>query len=182
MFKTLLSTFFLLLQCSPAEAAKKYIFTATNNTVKWSADATPGFLRITGDNGVALGEVSVDQGKFAGELSVDVRAFKTHSAYVPNAADDLRDQHMHEKYLESAKHPTATLKLIKVILDQDQFEGELTIKGVKSNVKGAVSLQGDNLKVIFKTSLANYPIGAPSYKGLTVANEVEITVNADFKK
>lgn len=133
-------------------------------TVRFAAKGNPGFLRIDGEGGKVQGSVTEDAGNTTGELTVELKDFKTGIS--------LRDEHMRDKYLEVAKFPLATLKLKSVT--GETWTGDLTLKGVTKPVSGKVS--ADKIAT-FKVNLEEYPIGVPSYLGVTVAKEVEVVVN-----
>jgi polyisoprenoid-binding protein YceI len=101
----------------------------------------------------------------------------------------LRDTHMHEKYLEVAKYPTAVLAVpragIKFPTDGASVEasapGTMTIHGASRPVtfhykalrKGtAYDVQGD-----VHVNMNDYGISVPTYLGITVKPPVDITVS-----
>lgn len=144
--------------------------------VEFKATGKPGFLKITGQKARLSGEARRDAGSFSGEFHVDLTALKTGM--------DLRDEHMRDRYLEVGKFPTATLKLIaqKFALDGSEatIDGLLTIKGQEHPVKVLATLQESDGHVTgdasFKIKLSDYPVGVPSYLGVTVAADVEVLV------
>ena len=154
--------------CFPL-SAQTYIFHKDNNKLTWKASGSPGALSIIGTGGVVEGTLVKEKGEYKGELSVDVRAFKTDV--------EKRDEHL-QGYLQSDFYPKATLKLTKVDLKTDQFEGLLTIKGIEKPVSGQVSYQRNNFKAIFKLKLSDYPIGKVKYLGVGIDDIVEVEVNA----
>lgn len=142
--------------------------------VTWKAKAIAGLMTIAGEGGKVDGTVEVGaDGKAAGELVCDVGAFKT--------GIDLRDKHLHEKYLGSGK---AMLKLDSVKATAEDFDwtGQLTIKGETKPVKGKGRLKGDDLWAKFDVKLTDYPaIGAPAWEDVAVADLVVVVVNAKAK-
>ena len=91
----------------------------------------------------------------------------------------LRDRHMKEKYLEAGKFPEATLTLAKQTLPKNgsaPFEGELELHGVKKKVSGTAELLdgGKAVKASFPVSLKDYAITAPSFAGISVADQVNV--------
>lgn len=159
---------------STASLADTYTFTKTNNRVAWVAVGTPGFLRINGVGGASEGTLTTAAGRVSGDLTVSLDSYRT--------GVELRDKHMKEKYLEVAKFPTAKLSLT----DQPLTEGKessadalLTIKGVTKPVKLTYTLTGKALTAKFKINIKDYPsLGVPSHLGVTVADEVEVKVDA----
>jgi polyisoprenoid-binding protein YceI len=100
----------------------------------------------------------------------------------------LRDTHMHEKYLESEKYPTAELSVprqgVKFPGDGETVNatspGTLTLHGKSQPVtlhykavrKGkATDVQGD-----VHINMNDYEITTPSYLGIKVQPQVDITV------
>ncbi len=143
----------------------------------------PGFLKINGEGGQVLGQAIIKEEanqkpQLSGEFTVNLAAVKT--------GIKLRDEHMHKKYLETEKFPTAVLKLEPVAItgsgsQEIEFSGSLTIKGVSKEVRGTVKLDfssdgksasGDAL---IKANLNDFPIGMPTYLGISLAEELEIS-------
>jgi polyisoprenoid-binding protein YceI len=149
-------------------------FTKSNNTVSWHAVGTPGFLRIDGKGGAAEGVLNTAISKVSGVLTVALSDYKTGIS--------LRDEHMKSKYLDVGKYPTAKLE----IKDQPYAEGVegkmagvLTLKDVSKPVTISFKVTGKKVSANFKINIRDYPsIGVPVYLGVTVADEVEITVDA----
>lgn len=142
-------------------------------TVEWNARSTLGIVNIHGTRGAIAGKVEVAaDGTATGTFNCDLTPTTTDN--------DLRDEHLHTKYLETKKWPTATLVLDPVkVGDKFDWKGQLTIKGETKPVAGTAWLKGDELKAEFQVSLAAYPaIGVPEWKGVTVAKEVDVTVKA----
>jgi polyisoprenoid-binding protein YceI len=101
----------------------------------------------------------------------------------------LRDSHMHEKYLESDKYPLAELSVPRQGV---KFPGEG--ESVESSSPGTLTLHGKSQAVTFhykavrkgnatfqveggvRINMNDYGIATPSYLGITVKPEVDITV------
>ena len=145
------------------------------------ATGSPGFLRITGEGGKVSGlsTVSQDGTRVSGDFAVDLTALVTGIS--------LRDKHMKEKYLETQFHPKALLKLSDVAIPaigespgEVSFKGDLTLKGVTRPVSGRGSLRRVDGKLLvaaeFPVTISEYPIGVPSWLGVTVAETVHISV------
>jgi polyisoprenoid-binding protein YceI len=101
---------------------------------------------------------------------------------------DLRDGHMHGKYLESAKYPTAELVVPRAGL---KFPADGAT--VNASAPGTMTLHGQSKPVNFhykatrqgKTyavqgevhvDMRDYGIATPSYLGITVKPQVEVAV------
>ncbi len=144
--------------------------------VNFEAEATPGFLRISGEGGKILGKLKESKGKVSGELTVSLDDFKTGIS--------LRDSHMKEKYLEVKKYPQAKLKL-KGIDSSDgdhEFSADLTLHGKTNPIKGKYTLKTDgkkrSLRAEFSIIVTDFNIPVPSYQVLTVAKEVKVIIDA----
>ena len=162
MKKFLVALFLMGSLASAAPVAVK------SSSVSFTATGNPGFLTIEG-HGANLSnlDLKTKDGAVIGEVSVDLRVLTTDM--------DLRDEHMHEKYLETKKFPKGKLKFTGM---NGAFIGDLTLKGVTKKVSGKYSLKGNSLKASLKLNLKDYPIGVPSWLGVTVAETVEIKVEA----
>lgn len=100
----------------------------------------------------------------------------------------LRDEHMKEKYLEVGKYPISELKLDHMELTQTSgknmpFHGVLKLHGVERPVEGSFDLEQTyehrtNIKAEFSVRLSNFGIEIPHYLGITIADEVKLTVVA----
>ncbi len=170
----LLATVFLAMS-SPAIAIDMYQFNDSDNSVTWVAVGNPGFLEIEGEGAKVKGDVTVTPAGYVGTLAVELKGYKTGIG--------LRDEHMHAKYLESAKYPTAELKLDAGNSGKSgKFCGVLTIKGVGKPICGDAQVTdegaGRRVKAKFKVNVKDYPIGVPSYLGVTMAETVDVTINA----
>jgi polyisoprenoid-binding protein YceI len=170
----IVSMYLLFLSC-PALAGEWHPKQSPNK-VSWTAVGSPGFLRINGEGGKVQGMLADKSGNIAGSLWVALDAYKTGS--------ETRDEHMHEKYLETKKFPKAKLELNPVSFagGKRSFTGKLTIKGETKPVKGWISFQqGQNavhIKAGFDVAISDYPaIGVPSWLGITVADKVEVSVD-----
>lgn len=140
--------------------------------VEFHAVGSPGFLKIDGKGGKAVGTVTVNGGVATGHFQLALDDFKTGIG--------LRDRHMREKYLETSKWKDAFFDLDawKVTSTSSQFSGKLTLKGKVEPVFGTAVLTKDGiLRAEFEIDLADFPIGVPSHLGVTLAETVTVTVN-----
>lgn len=103
----------------------------------------------------------------------------------------LRNKHMKEKYLETQKWPTTRLVLSKMNLPQGfqqetyeaaniPFEGLLSLHGVEKRVSGVGSLKKKRNELRanfeFKFPLAQFGIETPTFMGVSVTQDVTVTV------
>jgi len=142
------------------------------NKVTWLATGNPGFLEIDGRGGWVAGDLSDDGGMFSGQFSVEMDKFKT--------GQDLRDDHMKNKYLEVKKYPTATFVLDPVKSGKSfDVKGKLTLHGVTKDITGQATMKkqggSDVVTVTTTIKLTDFKIDVPSWLGVTVAENVKIT-------
>jgi polyisoprenoid-binding protein YceI len=167
-----------------AKAATQYEVIETGSSVGFLAVGKPGFLKIRGEGGSVKGTAEVEAGAFKGTFNAKLPAIKT--------GIDLRDEHMHEKYLETGKFPEAILSLSEVTFDSGNagkcsFKGQLTVKNVAKDVQGTCNidgLDGDTVSVKASTeiNIEDYPIGVPSHLGIKVADKITISTEFQAKK
>lgn len=146
--------------------------------VVFEAVGKPSFLKIKGQGEGPAGEVQLAP-QVQGNFKFKMDTLKT--------GIDLRDQHMKEKYLQVAQHPTAELKIEEVQnfdpAKESQslpFKGQLTIHGVQKPVAGTVDIAKSDksykVKAAFETKISDYAIDIPSYSGIIVADAVKVSV------
>jgi polyisoprenoid-binding protein YceI len=106
----------------------------------------------------------------------------------------MRDRHMKEKYLETAKFPKAEFALTELkvpealqkgdgVAKEIPFKGTLTIHGVSQPVIGVAKMERSGGKAEFEfafgTKIPAHKIDLPSFMGVTVAEDVQITVEVE---
>ena len=100
---------------------------------------------------------------------------------------ELRDRHMKEKYLETAKYPTATLEVDKAKLHfpdggavSGSADGKLTLHGVTRQVKVSYRADGDSKQAkvdgSMRINMKDFKIEVPNYLGVTVKPMVDVEV------
>ncbi len=146
----------------------------------FEAVGRPSMLKIKGHGAKVEGSVQVDGANAKGKFNLDLNQFTTGIG--------LRDSHMKERYLETPKYPKSVFEIEQVELPSDwapgksvesaKFKGKLTIKDVTKPVEGTVKIAGEQLatEANFNISLKDYPIGVPSYMGVSVADNVNVRV------
>ncbi len=183
--------FILLLSSSTRAAPSQAIDLGQAQTsVEFLAIGKPSLLKIKGSGGKILGQVKLENGQITGRLNVSLDSISTGIS--------LRDQHMKEKYLETGKFPEAVLEITELSLDPNflvvgdakkaevPFKGKLILHGTEKLITGSSKIESlkDSLSVRanFKTSISEFNIAVPSYLGIKVADEVEITADIKIKK
>lgn len=167
-----------LLSITKLAVAASYVFDPQRGEVVFLAKGKPALIKIEGKGAGVSGEVIESETGISGEIHFDLSSLGT--------GIELRDQHMKEKYLEVEKFPKATLVLRELKVPETsetfKFNGEMEIKGVKKPVHGeaVVKRNGSLVQVDaeFPIQISDYPIGVPSYLGVTVAETVKVNIKA----
>lgn len=134
--------------------------------IKFKAIANPGFLEIEGKGAKAIDSTIIVNGDdVTGSVKVLLKEIVTGM--------DLRDKHLHGKYLDTEKYPVASLDFKG---KNGKFEGLLTVKDDTVKVYGSYVL-GPEFKAQMQIDLKSFPsIGIPNWLGVTVADKVDIFV------
>ncbi len=146
--------------------------------VKFEAVGKPAFIRIKGSSTQLEEKLSIKNNKISGEVLFDLTSMTTGL--------DLRDDHMKNKYLEVSKYPKARLTLKEIPLEGDlEHRALLSLHGMEKEVllKGEIEKRGTVYIVNgkFELDISEYGIDIPSFKGITVAKEVKVKVEAEVK-
>jgi polyisoprenoid-binding protein YceI len=150
--------------------------------VEFRAIGRPSSLKVIGKGPPAKGNFTVKDRDVSGKAHFKLSDLDTGIG--------LRNKHMKEKYLEVEKYPEATLTLSQLKLPKDlvgnttidevPFEGKLKLHGVEKTVKGTAEIRknADQVSVQskFGFKLSDYGIDVPKYAGITVADEVQVSV------
>ena len=150
--------------------------------VKFLAIGNPSAIRIQGEGKTLTAEKTEwKDGKVSGNFRVPLDSLETGIA--------MRDRHMKEKYLETAKFPNADFELSPCALGETETkcDGKLTLHGVTKPVSVRVkgSPAGDKRMKIdagFSVKLSEFGIAIPKFANVTVAEDVEITVDSETTK
>ena len=155
----------------------------SSGEVEFFATGRPSLLRIHGKGVAPQGSFTVQNNRVSGEGTFDLTSLDT--------GIEMRNHHMKEKYLEVAKFPVATLKIIEMILPQKTdslnwtvegvpFQGTLNLHGEIKPVSGTakVSLHESKLDLSceFAVRLKDFGISVPNYAGITIGDEIKIHV------
>jgi len=176
-----LSAFAVLITvASGAGAAPTEFNAASDSSATFEAVGKPSLLRIKGHGAKVTGQLIFSDGGVRGTFDVGLNEFDT--------GIELRNRHMREKYLETSKFPKATLEIEQVNLAKDwipgtdvgtaKFQGKLTFKGTTKPIEGTVKISGDKMttEADFVLDISQFPVGIPSYMGVTVASSVNVHV------
>lgn len=184
--KILPSLFCLILATTPSLASDS--ISLDNAEVSFLVIGKPAMLKINGTSQEhPQGELKLialkDGGfEFKGKLEFNLDSFDTGIG--------MRNRHMKEKYLEIKKFQNATLSLTEARLPstfKDEnfsgeipFSGKLSLHGIERDVNGKANVKKSATKLHIdahlKLVLTDFALEIPSFKGITVANTVEVTV------
>lgn len=149
-------------------------FSYADNSVSFEMQGNPGFLAIEGTGAKVYGNLRVENGKHTGVFDVNLEKFDTGIA--------LRNKHMREKYLEIDKYPTAKFWLKPVSIPKQgyfNFEGKLTLHGVKKKIDGVAYLNGEQIEAKFNILMSDFGIQKAEYRGVGIDDKITIVVRFD---
>jgi polyisoprenoid-binding protein YceI len=163
--------------------AASYTVDSGTSSVEFLAVGRPSMIKIKGTGAKPSGTFITDSSS-GSEIKVDLNQFTTGMS--------LRDRHMKEKYLETAKpgNQFAILKISKIDLSGKELpasgeipakiSGTLTLHGKTLPVSSDAKLKIDGAKlssdVNLKLKLTDYGVEIPSFAGVTVAADVDVDV------
>ncbi len=163
-----------------------YVLKPDAGKVTFLATGHPSALKIHGEGTGPEGNLRISANAIFGILKFPVTSLST--------GIDMRDHHMKEKYLETAKFPTAELRIENLQLPPGSinelknvsFTGKLNLKGVEKSVTGNFSTSGTSsepkFEADFHATLSDFEIQIPSYMGITVAEDVSVHVSGLAQK
>lgn len=155
-------------------------FTTEKTYIKFFSDAT--IEDITAENTKASSIFNEATGEVV--FSVPIKEFEF--------AKSLMKQHFNEKYMESDQYPKATFQG-KISGYQPSASGEqkatatgtMNIHGVKKDVQISGTIEkvsgSPKMKAKFMVKLADYKIKIPQILWQNIAEEVEVTVEFNYK-
>ena len=154
-----------------------------SGNVEFRATGHPSALKIVGKGAAPKGSFTVAGTQVHGEVSFDLNSLDT--------GIDTRTHHMKEKYLETGKYQEAKLTVSQMTLPQDiasnhvsadsvPFTGTLLLHGVTKPVTGTAKIEKSGDKVAltaqFGLKVSDYAISIPTFAGITMADEVQVSV------
>jgi polyisoprenoid-binding protein YceI len=159
-------------------------FVLQEGKVEFLAIGRPSAIKIRGVSEVLSGQLKLKNNvkTISGEFQFDLSSLKT--------GIELRDDHMKNKYLEIEKHKNATLVFENIpyleesVKDQ-KFMASLNLHGITKNIEGVYETSKQDsqqrFKAEFKIKVSDFGIPIPSYAGITVTDEVQVTVTGQLK-
>ena len=173
---------FLLLNSLLAQAAI-YKLSSEQGRVIFMAKGKPALITIKGEGEGVSAKLVEKNLILNGVISFQLKSLKT--------GIELRDDHLKNKYLEVGKFPTALLTINDLKIPTDlkseiNFTGTLNLHGVDQSIEGLARFQSESktqlLIADFKIRLSQFKIEIPNFKGITVAEEVQIKIEAHISK
>lgn len=182
-FAIILTTFlaFGLLSHPPLANAAEKTLSKTKGQVHFLAIGKPAMIKIRGTNESLTSNIELSDKTASGSFTLNLKDL--------NTGIGLRDKHMKEKYLEVDKYPDAilTFKNFSIAAPNSETDqnlvGTLKIHGIEkpvslhAKVKTAASGTQFEGKSEFTVKLSDFNISIPSYMGIKVADQVELTVD-----
>ncbi len=160
--------------------AKTLKATPSKGTVVFNATAIG--LKFQGTGEGPEGKVTIDKA-VQGTLKFKMETLDTKI--------NLRNQHMKEKYLETAKYPYSELKIEDVtgfVIDKPEgsfpFKGTITVHSVPKLVAGTVQVkkvgEAFQIKAEFDTKISYFSIPLPAYAGVALKDDVKVVVETQL--
>lgn len=158
---------------------------SSKSEVEFRAIGKPSFLKVNGKGTKLKGDFEIQGKNVTGESSFPLETLDT--------GIDLRNKHMKEKYLEIKTYPEAKFTLTHLVLpselknesafEQLAFTGTLSLRGKTQTVSGKVDISRSDrvvsIMATFKTKISLYGIPEPGFKGVTVADEVDVYIRGN---
>lgn len=178
MKKTILS---LTISAFALSASAQKLVTRSGKITFFSATAIENIEAINNEVAAAINTATGDV-----VFQVPIKSFKFDK--------QLMQEHFNESYLESDKYPKADFKGKINPADvgtkdgtyKTTVTGKLSIHGVTHEVKlpGTIIVKSGEMTVntVFSVLTADYKINIPSVAKGKIADKIEVTVNAIFKK
>lgn len=172
-----------------ASTAHQIDLAKEDSKVEFIAIGKPSLLKINGTGGKATGAIDIDGRNMKGDIKVGIGSMTTGIS--------LRDTHMKEKYLEVDKYPEAELKISDLVFEKDlfgevfiqkniPFKGKMSIHGVEKDVEGTADVDSSkseiNVSAKTKTTISAHQISIPTYMGIKIADEVQVSAEFKIKK
>jgi polyisoprenoid-binding protein YceI len=179
--KILIFVFLMMIQQQVFAAVQS--LSAEGGRIEILAQGRPSFIKIHGIGSPAKGKIQVQGNDVHGDFDFALATL--------NTGIELRDEHMKTKYLEVEKFPTAHLLLEHVdtdktwslnapLLKKTEFTGILTLHGISKSITGQFSLgEKRDVEAQFRIKLSDFAVNLPTFAGVTVSDEVVITVKFD---
>jgi len=185
LFSFIALSTFLAASASHAESLQVVDLDGTEGTTEFLAIGSPSFLEIRGKGKAPTGQIQIKDGSAQGSLTVPIDSFDT--------GIETRNHHMKTVYLDTKKYPVSTLTFRGIQIPKNfstdgytasgfPVSAVLTLHGVSQPVTVLADLERKSdgpslsLHAHFKLKLSQYGVKIPTFAGITVADEVQITI------
>ncbi len=191
-FTLLMSLYAGLAFAAEIPASRSIDLGKSSSKVEFLAVGKPSMLNIRG-----TAKPEGDAKPLEGNLSLKGDTVSGSAKFALDTLDTgigMRNRHMKEKYLETAKFPKAEFALTEMKVPAElqkgngsakdlPFTGTLTIHGVAQPVKGLAKMERNEGKATFSfdfgTKIPAHKIELPSFMGVTLHEDVKITVEVE---
>lgn len=158
---------------------------AANQIVKskiaFTAVGKPAFIKANGVVPLKESKLTIKDNKLSGMVVVDISKL--------DSGIELRDTHLKDKYLHTAKFPIATLTIkdqaISASSSSHKITGELTFHNVTKPISFDANVSLENNVVKLKSDLSflltDFNVELPSFQGITAADKVKLNVETEIK-
>lgn len=174
---------FLILFTFEDSYAAKFVAEPATSKVHFLAVGRPSLIHINGESSGLTGACEVSDTSVTGSFNLVLKDLKT--------GNDMRDEHMTEKYLEIDKFPAALITIDGLKISTSQkgddlpFSGRLKLHGQEKPVSGKFSFstsgKSKSVNAVFKITLSDFAIAIPEYAGIKVADTVTIDIQTTLK-
>lgn len=144
-------------------------FVAAAGKCEITGHAVKGTLDFTVGGCVIEGKPRIEGGKVTGEFTVDTTKLDA----------GVRSEHMHGKYLETAKFPKATLKLDPMPEAGGPFTGKMNLHGIEKEIKGEASKSSIGYGFKFDVNRKDFGISDVFYKDIVIGDALNISGTID---
>jgi len=131
--------------------------------------AVKGTLDFSVAGCIIEGKPKIEGGKVTGEFTVDTTKLD----------GGVRNQHMHEKYLETKSFPKAILKLDPMPEAGGPFTGKLSLHGNEKEIKGVAEKSSIGYGFKFEINRKEFGIAEVSYKDILIGDSLTVTGTID---
>jgi polyisoprenoid-binding protein YceI len=128
--------------------------------------ASIGILEFTGSGCTVEGSPKIEGGKVFGEFSVELSKLDTGIG--------LRNDHVHDAYLETKKYPKALLRLDPMPEAGGDFTGKLSLHGIEKQIKGTAEKSSTGYSFEFLVNTKDFGIKQAEYKGIVIGENVSV--------
>lgn len=131
--------------------------------------AVKGTLDFSVGGCVIDGKPKIEGGKVSGEFTVDATKLDA----------GVRNEHMHDKYLETKKFGKVTLKLDPMPEAGGEFTGKLNLHGIEKPIKGTADKSSIGYGFKFEINRKEFGIADVFYKDIVIGDSLSVTGTID---